>query len=193
MTQGWLGDDNVYCAVDVETTGIKPFDGDRIVEIAIVPTFRGKIVRKWIYSTLVNSHVYIPALIEKVHGISNNVVSSAPTIDKVLPKVRMYSKDTIFVFHNSRFDLTFLDFAAKEIGEVPMEPNYIDTIDFCLTLYEKKRKLDSLAKEFHISDKVMHRALDDAVVTAKVFNKMAERIGYENIPEFIQKWRGSEW
>lgn len=188
-----IWDENVYCAVDIETTGIDPSAGDRIIEIAIIPIYKGKIVKEWIYSSLVNPKVGIQTYAQGVHKISIKDIEQAPGLDEILSIVRKYSKDTIFVFHNARFDLTFLDYAAKEIGQLPLDIFYIDTLEISQNVYGKRRKLESLAVEMKINHKVTHRAFDDAYVTANVFIKFFEKFGWEIIHEFLRRWAGREY
>jgi len=186
-------DNNVYCAVDIETTGIDPSAGDRIIEIAVVPIYKGKIVQEWTYSSLVNPKVSIQTYAQSIHKISVKDIESAPGLDEVLSVVRKYSQDTVLVFHNAHFDLTFLDYAAKEIGQLPLDISYIDTLEISKVVYGRRRKLESLAMEMNIPHKVTHRAYDDAFVTANVFIKFFEKFGWETIHEFLRRWMGREY
>ena len=45
---------NVFLAFDLETTGLSPEYGDRIIEIAAIPIFNKKIKFKYSFHTLVN-------------------------------------------------------------------------------------------------------------------------------------------
>ena len=83
------------CVVfDIETTGFGPAK-DKIIEIGAVKVVDGKIVDK--YSTFINPEVPIPFEIEKLTGITDEMVLPAPTIDKVLPE---FLENTSFVNHN---------------------------------------------------------------------------------------------
>jgi len=186
-------DDNVYCAVDIETTGIDPSGGDRIIEIAIVPIYKGKVVKDWIYTSLVNPKVSIQTYAQSVHKISIKDIQSAPGLEDVLSVVRKYSRDTVLVFHNARFDLTFLDYAAKEVGQLPLDVYYIDTLEISKAVYGRGKKLETLATEMGITHKVTHRAYDDALVTANVFIKFFDMFGWERIHEFLKRWMGREY
>ncbi len=182
--------ETVFCAVDTETTGVNPEGGDRIVEIALVPIFRGRIIRERAFISLVNPRVRIPALVEKVHGISNSLVMDAPSMDEVYPRIRDYLRGMVPVFHNGKFDLTFLDYAAKDVGQFPMDLVYIDTQDLSREVFGEVKSLEWMARYFSIAEKISHRALDDALVTAKVFLKLSRRIGEENLGKFTKHWRG---
>ncbi len=184
--------ETVFCAIDTETTGVDPEKGDRIVEVALVPIFRGRVIKERAFSSLVNPMVRIPALVERVHRISNTDVSSAPTMEEIFPEIRDFLRGMIPVFHNGKFDLTFFDYSAKEIGTFPMDIEYIDTQDLSREVFGEVKSLEWLARYFSISDRITHRALDDAIVTAKVFVRLAKRVGYSNIGEFLRKWKGLE-
>ncbi len=183
-------DDTVFCAVDTETTGTDPEKGDRIVEIAMIPIYKGKIIVEKAFVSLVNPMVRIPALVERIHRISNTSVMEAPSMEEVFPKIREYLSGMVPVFHNGKFDLTFLDFAAKEVGEFPLSPFYIDTHELSAEVFRRPKSLEWLAKRFSLTDRINHRALDDAIVTAKVFIKLVKMIGYENLGKFLRKWNG---
>ena len=185
-------EETVFCAVDTETTGVDPERGDRIIEIALVPIYKGRVIVERAYVSLINPMVKIPALVEKIHGIGNDDISKAPSMEHVYPVIAEYFSGMVPVFHNGRFDLTFLDYAAKEIGAFPLDPYYIDTYEMSRKIFGKPKSLEWLAKRFSITDRINHRALDDAIVTARVFVKLAQMIGYENVGEFLMRWDGGE-
>ncbi len=185
--------ETVFCAIDTETTGVDPEGGDRIIEVAVVPIFQGKLILEKAYVTLINpgEGIQIPANTEKIHGISNRSIKNAPSMEDVFPTIQRYMRELVPVFHNGKFDLMFLDYAAKDIGEFPVDPYYIDTQDMSKEIFGTAKTLEWLAKYFSITDKINHRALDDAIVTAQVFIKLSGMIGFENINEFVKKWNGA--
>ena len=183
-------EDTVFCAVDTETTGVNPEKGDRIVEIALVPIFKGRIIMERAFITLVNPMVRIPAFVEKVHGISNSLVVNAPPMDEVYPRVKSFLRGMVPVFHNGKFDLTFLDYAAKDVGQFPMDISYIDTQDLSKEIFGEVKSLEWMARHFSITERISHRALEDAVVTAKVFIRLARKVGEENLGRFVKRWLG---
>ena len=61
--------------VDLETTGAHPAH-DRVTEIAVIEVDGGEVTGEW--STLVNPETAIPAAIQALTGITNDMVAGAP-------------------------------------------------------------------------------------------------------------------
>ncbi|MEN3008821.1 3'-5' exonuclease [Pseudothermotoga sp.] len=183
--------DHIFCAMDTETTGTDPSSGDRIVEVALVPIYKGKILYRGIYHSLVNPKIKIPAVIEKVHGIGNQQLQSAPDMEKVFEKIKTYMTKSIMVFHRAQFDLTFLDFAAKEVGTFLPTIRFLDTHEIAQYIFKERKTLPWLAKHYDLPQPT-HRALDDAIVTAKVFLKMIKELEMD-VTELVKTWSGEEW
>jgi DNA polymerase III subunit epsilon len=57
--------------IDFETTGMTPAMGDRATEVAVVILADGVIVDS--FQSLMNTGAYIPAFIEELTGISNDM------------------------------------------------------------------------------------------------------------------------
>jgi DNA polymerase III epsilon subunit family exonuclease len=109
----------LFAVLDVETTGLSPAQGDRVVEIAVVildEQFR--VVH--MFDSLVNPQRSIPPHVTQIHGISNQAVRSAPTFADLLPDLMgCLSETTHLVAHNISFDLGFLRSELSECGIVP--------------------------------------------------------------------------
>lgn len=183
--------EHIFCAMDTETTGTNPLAGDRIVEVAIVPVYKGKILYRGIYHSLVNPHIRVPAMIEKVHGIGNEELQNAPSMGQVFEKIRSYMTRAIMVFHRAKFDLTFLDFTAKEVGTFLPRVRFLDTYELAELLFKEKKTLSWLAKRYDLPAPT-HRALDDAIITAKIFLRMVRELNVD-VTEFVRTWSGGEW
>ncbi|TMO94192.1 DNA polymerase III subunit epsilon, partial [Pseudoalteromonas sp. S3178] len=78
-----------YVVVDIETTGgNKEFD--RITEVAMVKVVNGEVVAKW--QSLVNPMRRIPQKITELTGITQAMVSDAPSFFEILEQVELFSQ-----------------------------------------------------------------------------------------------------
>ena len=77
-----------YVVVDLETTGLSPFNGDEIIEIGVTEIRGDKIHRN--YSRLVKPNGFIPSIITEITNITNEMVEDALPIEEVLPNFRKY-------------------------------------------------------------------------------------------------------
>ena len=154
--------------LDTETTGLSVTTGARIVEIAIVDLHGEPLL-----NTLVNPEEPIPSAAQQVHGISDEMVASAPTIMELWPDIREILSNQHVIIYNASFDTQFfpstLQCAAKiscamlSFAEVYGEPN---------TRYGgfKWQRLEDAARHVaHEWTGSSHRALADALACRSVW------------------------
>jgi len=72
---------NRYVALDVETTGLSPQNGDRVIEIGAVAIENQGIVAE--FSSLIDVDKMIPWQVQQVHGITNEMLEGEPKPDEV--------------------------------------------------------------------------------------------------------------
>ena len=121
--------------------------------------------------------------IESHTGITNDMVSEAPTIDEALPEFCKFIKDSVLLAHNANFDINFLYDAIKEHFDYDFKNNFIDTLRLSRMVFPdlKNHKLETLCKTFKISNKVEHRAICDCILTYKLYEHMKYYIKNDNI------------
>ena len=103
-----FNNDEVFIVVDLETTGLNPFEGNEIIEIGITEIRNGKIVRS--YSRFVKPKEEIPPFITELTGISNEMVANEDSIEEVLPRFRKFIGNNTIIAHNAKFDIKFLNY-----------------------------------------------------------------------------------
>ena len=159
---------------DTETTGLKPEEGDKLVEIGMVELIdlvpSGKTFHAYI-----NPMRDMPIEAFRVHGLSADFLADFPTFGdpKVVDTMLEFIGDSQLVAHNAEFDRKFINWELKSIGfpEIPFE-RCTDTI-----LIARKKfpgapaNLDALCKRFGIDlkDRTLHGALLDAKLLAAVY------------------------
>ncbi|MHC8516577.1 ATP-dependent DNA helicase DinG [Sporosarcina sp. ITBMC105] len=159
-------DNRTYAVVDLETTGHSPSKGDRIIQIAIVFVEDGTIVRK--YSSFVNPLREIPVFIQQLTSITHREVSAAPSFEEIALTVSEMLQGTVFVAHNTDFDLAFLQSEFKRCQVPAWSGKKIDTVELAKILFPSSAsyRLQDLAEELDIMLPTAHRADDDAEATA---------------------------
>lgn len=168
-------DDIGYAVVDVETTGGSPRRGHRVTELAVVEVDRGAIAGE--FQTLVNPGRRIPSRISALTGITDAMVADAPFFEDVADELLQRLEGRVFVAHNVSFDWRFVSNQLGDaIGQVPRGPR-LCTVQMARRLEPslKKRNLDAVATHFGISIEARHRALGDALATARVFLRLLDR------------------
>lgn len=172
--------------IDFETTGNSPQGGGRATEIAAVLLRDGEIVGQ--YQSLMNTGAWIPPMIERLTGISNEMVEAAPDAAKVMREVAAFTEGCGFVAHNSSFDRGFWLHELDRADSAPrIAPEFACTVKLARRLYPESPncKLGTLARHHRLPDNGRaHRALADALTTAQLVQRMQRDIGVE-LAEFL--------
>ena len=158
-----------FAIIDFETTGLSPDYGDRITEVAVVIVESNKVIDQ--YQSLVNTGASVPYHIQKLTGITDQMVSSAPSAEKVITKLNQFIKNSTLVAHNASFDSKFFHSEMFKAG-IKSRTEFICTLLLSRRLYPfvENLKLSTLAQHHGIKYQGRsHRALADALVTADLF------------------------
>lgn len=165
--------EETYVVYDLETMGLNSHKGE-IIEIGAVKMIGTRIVDT--FGEFVNPKKPIPSKIQDLTGINDDMVRSAETIDKVLPKFMEFIGDATLVAHNAKFDIGFLKRDCKNVMGLDYNPALIDTLQWARDLLPASRGhgLKSVTKALGISLDNHHRAVDDSQATAQAFARFLE-------------------
>ena len=171
--------DGDFVVFDIETTGLKA-KFHELIEIAGVKVSGGKITER--FSEFVKPTTEILPHITELTRITNEMVSGADSAENVLRRFVEFAKGCVLVAHNANFDVGFLKRYAEKFG-IPFDFCYVDTLGLSRKLVTniKRHRLDRVAKSLGIPFEGHHRAINDAEVTAKIFNVFAESLRRKNI------------
>ena len=176
----------IYTIIDIETTGGMS-KRDRITEIGIVKHDGEKIIAT--FSSLVNPERSIPTEITRITGINNQMVANAPKFYELAKQIIEITENCIFVAHNVSFDYGFIKEEFASLGYT-FTRKQLCTVKLTRKVFPGLRSysLGNLIAHFGIQVNARHRALDDAMATVIVLEKIFKKsVDSEEIETMINK------
>ncbi len=157
--------DNIFVAIDVETTGLSPIKNE-LIEISAIKYDNN--IKIGTFSTLVKPKTRIPYNITNITGITNEMVEESPYIEEVMPKLVEFIGKLPIVAHNANFDYNFIQ---NYSGNQFSKNKVIDTVVIGRKLYPNllNHKLGTIAKHIGITEDGFHRAEFDCECCAKIY------------------------
>ncbi len=181
--------------LDVETTGLRPDLGDRVVEIAVVRAQGFTEVSR--FASLVNPQRRLSPEAMRVNRITPTMVADAPIFSDLLDELLSLVEDAVLVCHNAPFDLGFLQAELRVAGLPIWDGVTLDTLAFARRQYWFQRNsLSAIARQLGIRPSGAHRALADALTTQAIFRRFAGRLRRQGRPlvaDWIRLQGGRGW
>jgi DNA polymerase III epsilon subunit family exonuclease len=160
-----------YVAFDTETTGL---DVNRceVIELAGARVRDGRVVET--FHALIRPEGPVPPGATAIHGYTDADLADEPSLAEVWPRFRAFVGDDVLVVHNGRrFDVPLLERLTAPCGGTK-GLIFLDTLPLARNLLPGSLKLDDLAARFGVGHRPTHRALDDALCLAEVFERLQE-------------------
>ena len=175
----------MYAIIDVETTGTAATYG-KLTEIAII-LHDGVSVTET-FNTLINPECNIPYHITRLTGISNEMVANAPKFYEVAKIIIELTAGKIFVAHNATFDYSFIKEEFKRLG-YDYKRKTICTVKLGRKLLPGYRSysLGNICADLGITITDRHRAIGDALATAKLFELLIQQNNLLESSLFVQQ------
>lgn len=137
-----------------------------------------------------------------VHGITLSEVSECPEIDALLPEFLDFCGNRIIVGHFVSIDLGFINKEMMRLYGSPMKSPAVDTFIIYQWIRQRKENacayhearqegihLSALADKYGISVDSVHNSLDDAFVTAQIFQRFISILpgfGVRNLKDLLR-------
>ena len=173
MGQRWL-------FLDVETTG-STATRDRVTEVAwvLLDGETGQVTKE---SHLVNPDARIPAFIQQLTGITDDMVADAPRFSAIAPRLSAAMDGAVFVAHNARFDYGFIKNEFKRIGQSVRAP-VLCSVKLSRLFFpaEKRHNLDAVMARHQLQADSRHRALTDADLIYQFWLDLQQRFGPQKV------------
>ena len=158
-----------FAVVDVETTGVRAFSGDRIIEIAVV-RLDGSVA----FHSLVNPGIALNPFVQGLTGIAPAALHNAPPFEDIVDGLLAALEGCVFVAHNARFDWAFVSTEIERARGLLLQGPRVCTVRLARKLLPDlpRRNLDTVSYHFGIEIEGRHRATPDAVAAAKCLAKL---------------------
>lgn len=165
-----------YAALDIEATGLNP-RADEVIEVGVVIFTRdGEVSR---YEQTIRPERKVSKDILRLTGLTEDELDASPSFSVVSSEIQRQIGSRPVVGQSVLQDLTLLETAGLKLAN-----RSIDTYRLAsamlpdISTYQLSAIAEHLGYEFHVDDR--HRALNDALATAHVFQQLLKRIeGYD--------------
>ncbi|MEG4838248.1 3'-5' exonuclease [Microcoleus sp. B9-D4] len=165
---------NDLVILDTETTGL---DDAEIVEIAIIDR-----TEETLLDTLIKPSIPIPAEAAEIHGITDEMVASAPSFPTIYPRIVEVLKDKQILIYNAEFDIKILNYCCR-LHNLPILK--LKKRSECLMEWVAQWRGDW---NYYYKDYQYfplnggHRALEDCIAALQLIKKMAADSDRINCP-----------
>lgn len=168
---------------DTETTGLRPQDGHRIIEIALLERIDGKLTGKK-FHTFLNPERECDPEASRVHGLTWADLRDKPRFKDIAPQLVEFMRGAEMIAHNSPFDESHIQAEFERVSHPEtvweVARRFVDTLKLAKQIIPKKEtknyKLDTLL-DYYSLDRSMrdkHDALLDCVLLEKMYTKLTE-------------------
>lgn len=185
-----------FVVFDLETTGLRPSRGDRIVAIGAVRLHDGRVHEADAFATYCHPGRPIPPESTAIHGITDAMVRDAMPWPEAVAAFHRFAADEVLVAHNAAFDLTCLHLAEPRAGVRFDRPAVCSLrLSQWLDPALEDHSLDALAARHGLVVAGRHDALGDAIATAQLFADMlrrAELAGMRDLEDLMRRSRMRE-
>lgn len=162
-----------FVVLDTETTGFKPQEGHRIIEIGAVRLNGFNITEQ--YQCYINPERDVPDTAFQVHGLSAEFLKKFKTFKDIVDDFLNFIGNDPLIIHNSEFDLNFINHHLMELSYPTLRNHVVDTVVMARTRFPNMpNSLDALCRRFNIdiSERTQHGALKDSLLLAEVWREL---------------------
>ncbi|MDB9527682.1 3'-5' exonuclease [Oscillatoria sp. CS-180] len=181
--------------VDVETTGSLPYQGARVIEVSVLQASLSEGVLHQ-ETHLINPGVRVPAMITRVTGITQSMVSQGVFPEEVWPDCLELLEKGVLTAHNLEFDYRFLKSEYQHLDHTfvrPVEEQLCTVLLSRLLLADlPSRSLPDLVKRFKFDVGPSHRAGADTRACWLLAEMLLKQIQTEPEAELLKRF-GRQW
>lgn len=200
-----------FTLIDIETTGLDP-EYCEIIEIGAIRVREGKPVSKFhsfVYPVLSEDDFidydnddnkmklsveeaidnYLSPFIRRLTGITPDMLTDAPSINKVLDDFKNFIGDDILIGHNVNFDINFIYDSMERHQNKTLTNDFVDTLRLSRKAFPEfpHHTMEYLSSALNLECTSTHRATEDCLACLEVFEKCKEVAEQEGLENWISK------
>lgn len=164
--------------LDTETTGLRPEEGHRIIEIGCLEMVSRRLTGKQ-FHYYINPEREVDAGAQAVHGITTEFLKDKPLFSSIVDEFLEFVKDAELIIHNAPFDVGFLNHELSLLNKgyfkLAKYCRVVDTLALARQMHVGQRNsLDALCKRYSVdnSRRDLHGALIDCNLLSQVYLAM---------------------
>ena len=175
---------HTFAYLDVETTGLSPWFGDRICEVAVLRCEGDQVIDS--FDSLLNPERLLSPGAARVNGLKDSDLKQAPRFIDVVARVLTLIKEAVIVCHNVPFDLGFLSSELGRLNKHLPTIRTLDTLEIARRYFDfDSNSLQSIAHWLDIEVTEAHRALGDTFTTRAVLKHFSHKMRSTEIERSI--------
>jgi DNA polymerase III subunit epsilon len=176
-----------FVAVDLETTGLDPRT-DAIVALAAIPFVGGQAQPGLV--TLVQPGRPIPPTATAIHGITDEMVATAPAVPPALLALEAACGGDVLAGHGLAFDLAVIGRERRAHRLRPLANCALDTMRLAAALHRDWTDLglDAVATRVGVGITARHTPDGDAIAAGRILLALLPalaRYGLRTLPELL--------
>jgi DNA polymerase-3 subunit epsilon len=168
-------------AVDIETTGLSPAR-DQVLAVGWVPVDGNRIDLSGARRHVVRRDD--PGEAVTIHGLTHDDLEAGQPLADVLAELRQALSGRVLLAHHAPFELAFLDAAFRDVGEQPIRPPAVCTLELQRRVLTRHGDVHHgalrlwRARDRHgMPATKAHDALGDALACAELYLAQAAELG----------------
>jgi DNA polymerase-3 subunit epsilon len=162
--------------LDTETTGLRPSEGHKIIEIAAVEIINFLPTGKS-YQQYINPERDVPQSSIDIHGLTQEFLVDKPIFTKIADDFKEFIRDDKIIAHNVDFDIGFINYELQNCGKSLIGNETLDTVSIAREKFPGQSvSLDALCKKFSIDNtqRKKHSATLDTDLLARVYIELVD-------------------
>lgn len=161
--------------LDIETTGLSPLDGHRVIEIAVIEMVDGAVTSHYFHHRL-NPECEIEDKASSILGLTWAMLEKEPKFSEVADEFLGFIADAELIMHHAPFNLDFLNAELRLSGRPELTNSVVDTLAIARALHpDQKNHLDALCERYQINQTYLEASgvLQGARAIANIYLTMS--------------------